>query len=193
MSQAAHIDMFGEMRAAVAATRRDPDQFGWVVFSLSMLDGDERRAGLEKVCRELEQGPHNGADLVEWADFASAGVHALAKRIEEEAPWVRNPRWTAAMWLGAWAWQCAIKDREPGESMHVCLGLGLRKLLVMQWDTSMTPAMWHVTIVEGNVLGAGVFNLHARLAGWPCLPAYVHNFGPGVPVVGVEVSSETQR
>ena len=99
------IDAFGELRAAIEATVKDRDQFGWVVFSLSLLEDERRQAGLEKVRRELGEELHNGATLLEWAEFASTGAPALSKRIEAEAPEVARPRWAAARLAWAW-WNC---------------------------------------------------------------------------------------
>ena len=166
------IDAFGELRAAIEATVKDRDQFGWVVFSLSLLEDERRQAGLEKVRRELGEELHNGATLLEWAEFASTGAPALSKRIEAEAPEVARPRWAAAMWLAAWAWQCAINKHDPPDGMHVCMGLGVDGLLMMQWDTSKSPAPRHVVITPGQI-PAGKYNTHAALMGYPGLPDHL--------------------
>jgi len=166
------IDAFGELRAAIEATNKDPGQFGWVVFSLALLEEERRHAGIEKVRRELGQEPYNGATLLEWAQFASSGADALTGRLREEAPWVERPRWASAMWIAAWAWQCAINAHSPHDGMHVCMGLGSSKILMMQWDVAATPAPRHVTIIPGKI-PAGHYNTHAALMGYPGLPTHL--------------------
>lgn len=171
------MDLFGELRAAIEATRGDIKNFPWVAWCLGMIEGERQRAAIDKVRAELATIDSNHASLDDWAVWIARGADGLVEVLEEEASWLESPRAAASQWLAAWAWQCAINEHADLSlaGLHVCMGLGGDRILTMQWDTSIEPAPRHVVVASGQ-LRTGQFNVHAALQGYPGLPEHLAEF-----------------
>jgi len=171
------MDLFGELRAAIEATRGDSGNFHWVAWCLAMIEGERQRAAIDKVRVELAKIDSNHAGLDDWAVWVALGADGLVEVLEQEASWLESPRAAASQWLAAWAWQCAINEhKEPAlAGLHVCMGLGGDRILAMQWDTEMELSPRHVVVASGQ-LQPGEFNVHAALHGYPGLPEHLAAF-----------------
>ncbi len=173
------MDLFGELRTAIEATRLDHAQASWVVWALVRMDRERRAAGMQKVHHELGAVQTNNASLNLWIAWAVEGSDGLVTHLQAKGPeGLPDARAVAAWWLAAWIWRCAIAEsaHPATDGLHVNLGLGDGALLSQCLETSVpAPAQTprHVIIERVGGLPRGVFNTHAALRGYPGLPEHL--------------------
>lgn len=170
--------MIGEFRASLDGIKRHPEHMPWMFWSYVQLDLPYQESARVQLGRLFGEELFRGATLLEWLDFASAGFASLVQRLEHEgAREVRleipEPRACAASFLAAWLWQCMLNrhERYARADLHVALGLGHQRALVMEWDFRSRPMGRHIQIVDAS-LARGSFNTHADLSGFPELPEH---------------------
>lgn len=170
--------LMGEFRASLDGIKRHDAHMVWMCWSYVLLSDEHRSAARLQLQRLFEEERYQGATLVEWLDWAVAGIGALVHRLEQEGRQdprqeIDAPRRCAAVFLSAWLWQCALQRHERyGEAdLYVSLGIGQERALVMEWDFRSKPMGRHITIAHSS-LAIGQLNTHAALAGFPGLPAH---------------------
>ncbi len=170
--------MIGEFRASVDGIKKSQDKMVWMFWSYLLLDQNHQPAATHQLERLFSQERYHGASMMEWLSFVSEGFDSLAQRLElldqyHEARRIESPRECAASFLAAWLWQCMLNkhERYRDADLHVSLGLGHGRALVMEWDFRARPMGRHIQIVQGS-LDVGQFNTHAALSGFPGLPEH---------------------
>ena len=179
--------MIGEFRASLDGIKKHPEQMPWMFWSYVQLAPHHQEGARVQLARLFAGELFHGATLLEWLDFAAAGFEPLVKVLERAGAHdvqleIPEPRSCAASFLAAWLWQCMLNRHERYEAadLHVALGLGHRRALVMEWDFRSRPMGRHVHIVDAS-LEMGRLNTHADLSGFPALPQ--HCQWPSSPLV----------
>lgn len=170
--------MIGEFRASMDGIKRHPEHMPWMFWSYLQLDRPHQEGARVQLDRLFHGDLFHGATLLEWLDFAALGFEPLVQRLEQAGAYearheVPEPRSCAASFLAAWLWQCMLNRHEhyARADLHVALGLGQQRALVMEWDFRSRPMGRHVHIVDAS-LDMGRFNTHADLSGFPELPEH---------------------
>lgn len=170
--------MIGEFRASLDGIRSHPEHMPWMFWSYVQLDRPHQEGARTQLGRLFGEERFHGATLLEWLDFAASGFAPLVQRLVHEGSRdvrfeIPAPRSCAASFLAAWLWQCMCNrhERYALADLHVALGLGHQRALVMEWDFRSRPMGRYIQIVDAS-LEMGRFNTHADLSGFPQLPEH---------------------